>query len=146
LKLYAALVLARRPRTLVIVGIALVATLVLVPWQLYLQDGLGVSDHLGTAWNGSAWRLPILVLPTLLGLWILRRQGAEWLAVPAIWPATQFYYVAMALPVVVERPIIAAALALPVPLMAPVVVMALAALEFRRNPAMVRPAIAMPRW
>lgn len=128
-KLYAAVPLVFRPRLTVFaaVGIALLVTLPLLPWQLYLQDRLGIGDHLGSAWNGSAWRLPILVVPTLLGLWILRRDGAEWLAVPAVWPATQFYYVSMALPVAARRPILAAALALPVPFMTPIAVMALAA-------------------
>ncbi len=50
--------------------------------------------------------------PTLLALWVLRRDGAEWFAVPAAWPATQFYYVAMALPALVRRPLLAALLAL----------------------------------
>jgi hypothetical protein len=145
LKLYSALALVTRPRTLIVVGIALLVTLPVLPWQLYVADGLGVSDHLGTAWNGSAWRLPVLVAPTLLGLWVLRRHGAEWFAVPAVWPATQFYYVGMALPAIVDRPILAAALALPVPLMAPVVVMVLAVLELRRDPAVMRPSFAVPR-
>ena len=61
------------------------------------------------------------------GLWILRRQGAEWLAIPAVWPATQFYYVAMALPAVVKRPLLAAAFALPAPLLVPIAVVAMAA-------------------
>lgn len=128
LKLYAAVPLVARPKLLIVSGIVLAATLLALPWQLYLDNGLGVSDHLATAWNGSAWRFPILLLPpTLLALWVLRRRGAEWLAVPAIWPATQFYYTAMALPVAATRgwPV-AAALAAPVPLMAPAVVIALA--------------------
>jgi hypothetical protein len=145
LKLYTALALLRRPRTLILAGVALVVTLPFLPWQLYLADGLGVGDHLGTAWNGSAWRFPILLPPTLLGLWILRRKGAEWLSVPSVWPATQFYYVAMAMPVAVGRPILAAAFAIPLPLMVPAVVMVLAVLELRRDPAVLRPAFAMPR-
>ena len=52
--------------------------------------------YLSTA---CAWRIPLLIPPTLLALWILRRRGAEWFAVPAVFPATQFYYVAMALDV-----------------------------------------------
>ncbi len=136
LKLYAAVPLLFHPRSLVVAGIVLVVTLPLVPWQLYLQDGLGIGSHLGTSWNGSAWRYPILLLPpTLLGLWILRRRGAEWLSIPAVWPATQFYYVAMALPVAVKTPIVAAALALPVPLMAPIVVMAMAVQTVRAGTA-----------
>jgi hypothetical protein len=105
----------------------LAVTLPFLPWQLYLDRGLGVSDHLQTAWNGSAWRLPILLPPTLLALWILRRNGAEWLAVPAAWPATQFYYSAMALPAVAGRPLLAGLFALPAPLVPPLVVMGWAA-------------------
>ena len=129
LKLYAALPLLARPRTLVFVGVVMLVLLVILPWRLYLDDGLGVSGHLQGAWNGSAWRIPILVPPTLLALWVLRRRGGEWLAVPAVWPATQFYYVAMALPAIVGRSVLAAALALPAPLMAPIVVMIWATVE-----------------
>lgn len=145
LKLYTALALALRPLTAIVVGAALLVSLLILPWQLYLDAGLGVGDHLDTAWNGSAWRFPILVIPTLLALWVLRRKGAEWFAVPAVWPATQFYYVAMALPAIVGRPVLAAVLALPVPLLLPIVVMGLAVLEVRRDPAVLRPTFAMPR-
>jgi hypothetical protein len=133
IKLYAAVPLIVRPRSLVIAGIVLLVTLPILPWQLYLHDGLGISGHLATAWNGSAWRIPVLVPPTLLGLWILRRKGAEWLAVPAAWPATQFYYVSMALPVAVRRPWLAAVLALPLPLLTPIAVMAMAAMTVWRD-------------
>ena len=133
LKLYAAVPLIFRPRQLLFVVIVLAITLPLLPWQLYLADGVGVTSHLGTAWNGSAWRLPLLIPPTLLGLWILRDRGAEWFVVPAVWPATQFYYVSMALPAVVGEPLAAAALALPVPLMTPILVMVLAVRELRRG-------------
>jgi len=133
IKLYAAVPLIVRPRSLVIAGIVLLVTLPLLPWQLYLQDGLGISGHLTTAWNGSAWRVPILLPPTLLGLWILRRKGAEWLAVPAAFPATQFYYVSMALPVAVRKPWLAAALALPLPLLTPLAVMVMAAMSVWRD-------------
>jgi hypothetical protein len=112
---------------LAVAVVALLVTLPFLPWQLYLDDGLGISDHLVNGWNGSAWRFPLLIPPTLVALWILRRQGAEWLMIPAVWPATQFYYVAMALPVAVKYPLLAAALALPAPLLAPIAVMAMAA-------------------
>jgi hypothetical protein len=129
LKLYAALPLLTRWRHLVIaVAVLAVVTLVL-PWQLYVERGFGVGSHLQTAWNGSAWRVPLLVLPTLVGLWILRRQGAEWFAVPAVFPATQFYYVAMALPAIVGRRVVTALLALPMVLMVPLVVLGLATIE-----------------
>ncbi len=133
LKLYLGLALLRQPRTLILVGIALAVSLVVLPWQLYLADGLGVGDHIAGAWNGSAWRFPILVPPTLLALWILRRHGAEWLAVPAIWPATQFYYVATAFPFVVRRPLLAAAFAVPAPLVVPLAAVAMAILHVWRR-------------
>ena len=129
LKLYAAIPLVTRWRHLVVAGAVLAVVTLVLPWQLYLDRGLGVGSHLQTAWNGSAWRFPILVVPTLAALWVLRRQGAEWYAVPAVFPATQFYYVAMALPALVGRPIVAAFLALPMVLMAPLVVMALAIIQ-----------------
>ena len=59
LKLYALLPLAFHPRRLAVAAVILVVTLPLVPWQLYLDQGLGVGSHLATAWNGSAWRLPV---------------------------------------------------------------------------------------
>ena len=142
LKLYAAVPLIFRPRQLFLVVVALAITLPLLPWQLYIADGAGVTSHLGSAWNGSAWRLPILIPPTLLALWVLRRKGAEWFVVPALWPATQFYYVSMAMPAVIAEPLAAAALALPVPLMAPVLVMVLAVLEWRRSHGPVAPSEA----
>ena len=43
IKLYAAIPLLARPRSLVIAGIAVIVTLPILPWQLYLQDGLGIS-------------------------------------------------------------------------------------------------------
>ena len=127
LKLYAGLPLIGRWRDLIVAGIVLVVTVPFLPWQLYLEQGLGVGSHLASAWNGSAWRVPLLIPPTLLALWILRRRGAEWFVVPAVFPATQFYYVAMALPALVGRPLIAAALALPMILMTPLVVIVFAA-------------------
>ena len=126
-KVYAMVPLLFRPRHLVAAGLFLVVTLPLVPWQLYLEAGGGAAEHLEGAWNGSAWRIPILVIPTALALVVLRAKGAEWWSIPAIWPGTQFYYVSTVLPLVARRPVLAALLAAPVPLMAPVVVMALAA-------------------
>lgn len=143
LKLYAGIPLLGRWRDLVVAGIFLIVTLPFIPWMLYLEQGLGVSSHLETAWDGSAWRAPILIPFVLLALWILRRRGAEWYAVPALFPATQFYYVAMALPAIVGRPIVAAALALPMVLMAPIVVIVLAAHLVLVSP---RPMWPSPSW
>jgi hypothetical protein len=129
LKLYVGLALVFRRRAIVASIVVLLVTLPIVPWQDYLQQGPAISGHLQSAWNGSAWRLPVLIPFVVIALWILRRRGAEWFVVPALFPATQFYYVAMALPALVGRPIVAALLALPMVLMTPIVVMCLAAME-----------------
>lgn len=133
LKLYTALTLVFKPRSIVVVGVVLGLSLLVLPWRQWVDSGFGVSEHLGTAWDGSAWRFPVLVLPTLLALWILRRDGAEWLAVPAVLPGTQFYYVGMAMPVAVNRPLLAALFAVPAPLLVPIVTMAWAFLKVWRE-------------
>jgi hypothetical protein len=144
LKLYAGLTLAFRWRDAVIAGVVLVATLPFVPWQLYLEHSATISEHVATSWNGSAWRFPLLVPFVVLAIWILRKEGGAWYAVGALWPGTQFYYVSMALPAVVKRPLIAAALALPMPLMTPIVVIVLAALKLREARAQSSPVDRQP--
>ena len=74
-KLYALLPLAFHPRRLLTPVVVLLITVPLLPWQLYVEHGLGVGSHLNTAWNGSAWRLPLLVPPVVLALWVLRQAG-----------------------------------------------------------------------
>jgi hypothetical protein len=135
-KLYALVQLVFRPRQLLVALAFLAITALIVPWRLYLDAGGGAAEHLAGAWNGSAWRIPVLVIPTIAGLWVLRRQGAEWWSIPAVWPATQFYYVSTVMPVVARRPVLAAFTAAPVPLMVPIVVMTLAAVQLveRRRP------------
>jgi hypothetical protein len=127
LKLYTGLALAFRWRDAIVAGVFLLVTLPFVPWELYLQHSGSIAEHVATSWNGSAWRLPILLPFAALAIWILRREGGAWHAVGALWPGTQFYYNAMALPAIVDRKLVAAALAAPVPLMAPLVVIVLAA-------------------
>jgi hypothetical protein len=132
-KLYAVLPLAFHPRRLVLALLVLALTLPLLPWQAYIDGGFSVGLRLTTAWNGSAWRLPVLLPPTLLALWLIRRKGGEWFSIPAVFPATQFYYVSTALPALVDRRAIAALLALPVPLMTPIVVIGLAVAPWARQ-------------
>jgi hypothetical protein len=139
-KLYALVQLVFRPRHLVVAVAFLTVTLLILPWQLYLANGGGVADHLDDAWNGSAARIPVLLIPTVAALWVLRAKDGQWWSIPAVWPATQFYYVATVLPAVVKRPVLAALVALPAPLLVPIVVMGLAILEFRSQ----RVATAMP--
>jgi hypothetical protein len=133
LKLYALVQLVFRPRHLLVALAFLAVTTLILPWQQYLANGFGVESHLNDAWNGSAARFPILLIPTVAALWVLRHKDGQWWSIPAVWPATQFYYVATVMPAVVRRPILAALVALPVPLLVPAIVIGLAAQEFRER-------------
>ncbi len=87
----------------------------------------------------------MLIPFVLASLWVLRRHGGEWYIVPAIFPATQFYYVAMALPAIGKNRLLAAALAFPMVLMVPIVVIILAVLEVRQGRSIqVRPPWRRP--
>jgi hypothetical protein len=122
-KLYAIIppILRREWRGVGVATLLVLITIPLLPWGQYLahRDALLPGSHLW--WNGSAWAFPWLLVPlALLALWILRRRGAEWFAIPALWPATQPYYTMFALPAI-KSPWLAAFLAVtlvPVPALA----------------------------
>ena len=141
-KLYALVPLLFRPRQFVAACVVLAASLLIVPWQLYVASGGGAAGHLEGAWNGSAWRIPILVPAVIVALWVLRRHGGEWWSIPAVWPGTQFYYVSTVLPVVARRPILAALTAAPVPVMVPAIVIGLAVARVAKT----RPGVTIPAW
>jgi hypothetical protein len=76
---------------------ALIVTAPLLPWQAYLELGptsVVSAQNLGY----SAAAVPLLIPPVLLALWMLGRDRAAWLAVPALWPFSQVTYGVMALP------------------------------------------------
>jgi hypothetical protein len=85
-----------------------------------VSDSLDVQSEGFSAW-GTWW-----MIPALLALWVLRRKGAEWLVVPAIWPHTQIHYGAISLPVMRYYPVAAAIVGLGTPLAAPLAVIIIA--------------------
>ena len=108
LKVYAAvpLALSLRWRPL-IVGCAL--CLLSVPWWsdfLGAREAISASLAAQSYGGGSAWGT-WLMLPAIAALAVLWRRGAEWLAVPAIWPYTQLHYSALALPVAAKNALVA---------------------------------------
>ncbi|MBF8289555.1 MAG: hypothetical protein HW391_523 [Chloroflexi bacterium] len=139
-KLYAivpAIFLGRRGA--VIAGlVALVATIPLLPWELYLQQLPEISARLIQQAGdgiGSPWATPWLVPPTVLALVLIGRRDGAWLLIPALWPATQVHYSVFMLPV--GSPILALVTLLPVPAPAAVAVIALAiarAIQHRVDP------------
>ena len=128
LKIYALipLVYQRRWRAVAVAAIVAACSLPLV--ALFLSNLGAVSTVLDeqTA-DLSAWGSWVLI-PTIGALFVLRRRGAEWLAVPALWPNTQRHYAALSLPAVKDSPIGAAVMSLGIPL-APAVAVMLMAIE-----------------
>jgi hypothetical protein len=103
------------------IGIAVAfnaATILVAPslWLDYIRRFGEISRQLeyDSIQGGSAFYFPALLAVTVVALVILAlrdRRAAGWLAVPAVWPASQFHYSTMALPVM--SPLLAVLLAVP---------------------------------
>lgn len=146
-KVYAVIPLLGRPdrRALLYAGAFVLVSVPLLPWGLFLGELRPVLERLSLqAGPGmSAWAIPALVPIAALGLLALPRERSRWLAVPVLWPSTQWYYASLALPGC--TPLAAAVLAIQVPgLFAIVPLVALAELHWRRVGAWA--AARRPRW
>jgi hypothetical protein len=138
-----------RWRAVAATGVVLAASFALAPglWMSYLDAAAATSGRLlGEA--GGGYNLdfyPLFIIPmsvVILALAIVDRNAASWLAVPAVWPASQFFYSTMALPVM--RPWLAVLLAVPwrgMPALAVVIYVAVRLVEVRR----ARSALEYPR-
>ena len=103
------------------IGIAVLfnaATILVAPglWLDYLRELGSISSRLEVeSLQGlSAFYHPMLLAICVVALVLLAlrdRRAAGWLAVPAIWPSSQFHYSTMALPVM--SPLLAVLLAYP---------------------------------
>lgn len=117
MKVYAVvpLLLLRRWRSLTAVVVVMLVTAPFLPWPAFLASQAVVEETLAAQSNGgkSALAVPVLVPLVIVALLVLGRARAAWLAVPALWPATQFHYSVLALPA--ASPFMAAVFALPVP-------------------------------
>ena len=121
LKVYAFIPLAGegRWRTIAVAVALNAATILVAPnlWLQYVQQFGAISSRLAyeSIEGFSAFYYPALlvVLGLALALLAIRdRRAAGWLAVPALWPASQLHYSTMALPVM--TPLLALFLAVPV--------------------------------
>ena len=115
LKIYAAVPLALTQRWLPLV-LGLLLCLLSVPWWSDFRAALpSIETSLASQSFGglSAWGT-WLMIPTVLALVALWKRGAEWLAVPALWPYTQLHYAALALPVAATDAVVAFLLSFPV--------------------------------
>lgn len=121
LKVYAVVPMAGegRWRGLAVTGAIFAASVAIVPglWSQWASQLGSVSATLVSEANGgfSAWAQPWPVLvATIIALVIIAvhdRRAAGWLAVPALWPASEYYYATMVLPI--ATPLLAFAMAIP---------------------------------
>jgi hypothetical protein len=138
-----------RIRALAITLAALAITLPLLPWARFLDELptilLQLRVQSGGGLSVTALPLPVLILGAAVAvgaLVVAGRERAAWLAVPVLWPSTQWYYASIAIPALTRGPaslVAAAILAVPLaqgPLLA---VIALAGFELaarlRERPA-----------
>lgn len=98
-KVYAAVPLALlgRWKPLAVAGAVMVVTAPLLPWGSYLAQFSAISGHLRE--QAADLSAPLVLAPVaVLSLILMGRKRAAWLAVPALWPSTQFYYGTLAMP------------------------------------------------
>src|SRR6185503_13490226 len=107
------LVLLRKWRSLLLAGVAIVLTAPFLAWGTYIRDLPTINATLAAQSGGgnSALAVPILIPFAVVGLVLLGRRKAAWLAVPALWPNAQEYYAVIALPVAAEVPLATLAMA-----------------------------------
>jgi hypothetical protein len=125
----------------------LVVSVLVAPrlWLDYVSRFGAISERLNLEAAGgfSAWGLPssalALVVGALVVLMVVDRKAAAWLAVPALWPATQLHYSAFALPVI--SPLMAFLLAIPQHGIPALVVIGLAGWRLARRVWRYNPAI-----
>ena len=109
-----ALLLGKWRAPFLAVDVALV-TAPLLGWGLFLANLPGIAAASSSQANGglSAAVSPGLFLLAAAGLVGLGPRKAAWLIVPALWPSAPLSYACLALPVLAEMPLVAAALASP---------------------------------
>lgn len=116
IRAYAAvpLVLLGRWRGLAIALAFVLVTAPLVGWPLFIANADRVAMLFQAQTEGlSAASVPWLVPIAVICLVLLGRKRAAWLLVPALWPSSQLYYGAIALPALAASPFAAAAIAMP---------------------------------
>ena len=93
------LVILGRWRALLITAAGLIATIPFLPWSTYLADFWAINARLEEQTH-FALTTPILVVAipfALVAMWVVGRERAAWLSVPALWPSQQYYYGSIAM-------------------------------------------------
>lgn len=105
-------------------AVGILLSLLAAPLWFEFFGQLGsIAQRLSTQSFGglSAWGT-WLMIPTALSLFLLRRHGASWLAVPGLWPYTQLHYSCLALPVAAANPVLAFLFSFSIPFFPPIAI------------------------
>jgi hypothetical protein len=117
LKIYALvpIALTLRWRALVVTAVALIVTAPFLPWAAYIDRFGELSQALVKQSDGglSATAIPWLIPVGVVALILCGRERTAWLAVPVLWPSTQWYYSTLAVPAL--TPVAGAIMALQLP-------------------------------
>lgn len=129
-KIYAVVPVVHRPRHVVGVALAVAATWLVLPWEAYVDALPEITRTLRDQAQGgySAWGTPPYFAAVIVALVILRKDGWQWFAIPALWPSTQLHYSLYALPAL--NPILAIGFAIPVRPLPPAIVIVFAIFVF----------------
>ena len=134
LKVYAIvpIALTLRWRALLVTAGLLLVTAPFLPWASYIRQFGDLSQVLATQSDGglSATAIPWLLPIAIVALIACGRERTAWLAVPVLWPSTQWYYSTLAMPALTS--VAAALMAVPVPGFAVVAAAIAVAVEHRR--------------
>ena len=135
LKAYAAIpLIAQRRWRAVAVWLGVIA-LSLPLWPDFIASFDTVASSLDAQAVGlSAWATWAMI-PAVGALYLLRRDGAEWLAVPTLWPYTQSHYATLAMPALKSSRLAAAIMSLAIPLAPVLAVLVFAGQVFIRDRA-----------
>jgi hypothetical protein len=129
LKVYAIIPLLgeRKFKRLALAAVVTVATFAIAPslWIHYAEEFGAISSRLAreSDYGYSAFYSKRLIIPTAIAiffLWLKDRRAAWWLAVPALWPASEFHYSTFAQPVM--TPFLAVTLAVPIQQLPPIAI------------------------
>jgi len=110
------MLLLGRWRSLALAAGLLLITAPFLAWDVYIRDLPRITALLGAQSSGagySATAVPVLIPFAVIGLILVGRRKAAWLAVSALWPNAQEYYAVIALPIAAEVPFATLAMATP---------------------------------
>jgi hypothetical protein len=153
LKVYAVIpLLGQRQLRRVALSLGLtIATFLIAPslWISYAEQFGAISARLAqeSSYGYSAFYYPALLVPAVIAILLLWRRdpkAAAWLAVPALWPSSEFHYATFAQPVM--TPLLAVLLAIPLHALAPITIMLYVLGRFAANPVHTRLSAWAAEW